>query len=260
MKVEQHLNALLASIRTGLYAQQRQGELAGRLAAPPVEPFITISRQAGAGGRTVARLLADRLNIVNPGERPWAVWDRELVEKVSVEQHIPESLVESLEHPRPWMEQFLAGLSPREDPEQKDEFLVYRRVATTVRGLARAGRAIIVGRGGVYATSDLPSGVHVRLIAPLDRRVANMARLRNMSPERATAEVRRLDRDRDAFHHRYWRGKALVPEVFTVTLNTAAMTDEQMIACILPLIPVEVRRTGATAEAGQRKEAQGVRV
>ena len=242
MKAKQPLDSLLASIRAGLYAQQQRRLSAEGLAAPPV-PFVTISRQAGAGGRTLARALVDRFNKTDPGVNPWAAWDRELVEKVAAEQHIPESLVETLEHPRPWMEQFLAALSPRENPDDLDEFQVYRCVAVTIRGLARAGRAVIVGRGGVYATSDLPGGIHVRLVAPLEKRITHMARQSNLSPERAAVEVRRLDHDREAFHHRYWRGKALLPEVFTITLNTAAMSEEQMVDCVLPLIPVG-KRTG----------------
>jgi hypothetical protein len=234
MKSTQPLDSVLASVRSRLYAQEhRQSKV-----APAPTPFVTISRQAGAGGRTLARALVDRLNAIDPADHPWAVWDRQLVEKVAEEQHIPQSLVESLESPRPWLEQFLAALSPRENPELLDEFQVYRRVAATILGLTRAGRAVIVGRGGVYATSNLPGGIHVRLVAPLEKRITHTARQSNLSPERAAVEVRRLDHDREAFHHRYWRGKALLPEVFTITLNTAAMSEEQMVDCVLPLIPV----------------------
>ena len=174
MKRKDSLDTLLASIRAGLYLQQQRSDREARKG--PI-PFITISRQAGAGGRTFARALADRLNEADPEQRPWSVWDRELVEKVAREEQIPVTLVEELEvgvsHRRAFQD-FLASLSAKND-EDLDEFQVYRRVAHTVRGLARAGRAIIVGRGGVYATVDLPTGVHVRLVAPLQDRVRHMA-------------------------------------------------------------------------------------
>ena len=238
MKPKAPLDSTLASIRAALFAEQQRRAAMKALPAPPT-PFVTISRQAGAGGRTFARRLAEYLNAADPAERPWTVWDRELVEKVAAEQHIPASLVESLEDARrPWMEQFLAGLSFKEDPSTLDEFQVYRRVAQTIRGLAQAGRAIIVGRGGVYATADLAGGVHVRLVAPVEARVARMSEQLNVTSAQAAAEVRRLDHDRDAFHHRYWRGKAILPEVFTITLNTAAMTESQMVRCVIPLLPV----------------------
>ena len=237
MKRKDTLDGLLASIRAALYLQQQRADADVRRTT--VVPFVTVSRQAGAGGRTFARALADRLNALDPADCPWAVWDRELVEKVAAEEHIPAELVESLEQQGPRrgaFEEFLASLSARNDCFDLDEFQVYRRVAHTVRGLARAGRAIVVGRGGVYATGDLPGGVHIRLVAPLRQRVAHMAKLLNVPAEEAAREVRRIDRYRQTFHRRYWADKALLPEIFTLTLNTAAMDDGQMVDCVLPLI------------------------
>ena len=248
----------LASIRAALFWEQRQRQRSAESGQQPVPAprFVTISRQAGVGGRSLAGLLAEKLNAINPAERPWAVWDRALVEKVAGEQHIPESLVESLEHPRSWIGEFLAGLSLEGDPQELDEFQVFRRVATTVRGLARAGRAIIVGRGGVYATRDLPGGVHVRMVAPLEFRIANLARLLNVSESHAAREVQRLDGERQAFHRRYWAGKALLPEIFTVTFNCFDVRDDQIVECILPLI-VAAKPQWPSAKAGGAAKAPG---
>jgi hypothetical protein len=132
---------------------------------------------------------------------------------------------------------FLASLSAKNDAADLDEFQVYRRVAGAVRALARAGRAIIVGRGGVYAASDLPGGVHIRLVAPLQGRVRHMARVLNFTEVAAAREVRRLDRYRETFHRRYWPDHALLPEIFTLTLNSAQVEVAQMVECIVPLIP-----------------------
>lgn len=253
MKPKDTLDGLLASIRSGLHVQQQRADAEARRTA---SPFVTISRQAGAGGRTLAGALADRLNLIDPAERPWAAWDRDLVEKVAKEEHIPVTLVESLELEGPRrsaFQDFLASLSARNDNYDLDEFQVYRRVAHTVRALARAGRAIIVGRGGVYATADLPGGVHLRLVAPLENRIAHMATVLSVPADEAAREVRRIDRYRETFHRRYWPDKAMLPEIFTLTLNTAAMDEGQMVDCVLPLIrrteqaPILPKVTAATA-------------
>jgi cytidylate kinase len=253
MKSRESIESLLASIRVSLEEQQRHREtsLASRK-APPALPFITISRQAGAGGTTLAHLLVYQLNsICGPPDGPqWAVWDRELVEKVAAEQHIPASLIESLESHRPWLEDLCAAISLRDEPSYKDEFQVYRRVAGTIRALARAGHAVIVGRGGAYATSDLPGGVHVRLVAPLEHRIARMVQQKGLSERKAAAEVRRLDNERENFHRRYWGGKALLPEMFTITLNTAAVCPEKLVDCIMPLVAV-TPHAGAGARGGK---------
>lgn len=54
---------------------------------------ITISRQAGAGAWQVAEELIRRLQEQTPaGSRPWAVFDRNLVEEVLEDHHLPARL------------------------------------------------------------------------------------------------------------------------------------------------------------------------
>jgi cytidylate kinase len=264
MKRDTSLSTLLASIRGSIYLQQQQAcKCHAGCSCAPAPPFVTVSRQAGAGGRALARGLAERLNEREPAaDRPWTVWDRELVERVAAEHHIPESAVESLEGGGPrrtWLDELALAISPTDTSRQLDEFQVYRRVAQTVRTLARAGRVVLVGRGGVYATRDLAGGVHVRLVAPFEHRVAHTARQANVPEREAADEVRRTDREREALHRRYWPGRALLPEVFTITLNTADVEDEDLrVDCILPLIsaaaqPDARRRNGAEVPVATRR-------
>lgn len=201
-------------------------------------PFVTISREGGAGGRTLGLRLVDRLNALDPGSEPWALWDRELVEKVSADHHIALELVESLgETHHGWMEEFLSSLSQVGDI---DEAKVYRRVAMTIRSLAHRGRCVIVGRGGVHITRQMPGGVHVRLVAPFEDRVSFMVRQHAMTREAAAEHVRELDRNRKAFFRRYWPNAALDPDVFTITLNTGKLNESRAVECLLPLIvPVQ---------------------
>jgi hypothetical protein len=87
---------LLATIRASLYAQQQCVQAEGPSSVRPSE-FVTISRQAGAGGQTLASRLPERLNAEAPSERPWSVWDRELVEQAAHEHHLPEALMSHVE-------------------------------------------------------------------------------------------------------------------------------------------------------------------
>jgi hypothetical protein len=222
-------------------------------------PFVTISRQAGAPGADLGRLLVERLNDrdrrdIAAGARPWTLWDRELVEKVAADHHLPTSLVASLEESRPtWLGQFLSSLpstggggGPGAVP---NEFTVYRRVAVTIRTLAEAGRVVIVGPGGAFITRHLPMGIRIRLIAPFRDRVAATAAEQGLTHEAATRLVQEKDELRAAFLRRHWAGHALDPENFTATINTAALSPEQLVECVLPLVPAgaHVPRAPATA-------------
>jgi cytidylate kinase len=231
--VDTRLRAVLSALRLEEYPRrERAGE------ADPPRPFITISRQGGAGGWTLAERLVERLNELQPdAEHPWTSWDRELVERVASDHQISTELIESLEaHQRSWLEDLFAGMSFEHDPQRPDEFTVYRRVATTVRALAQLGRVVIVGRGGVCITRNMPGGVRIRLVAPLDERIAFMMRKLNVPHEAAVARVRELDRSRESFYRRHWPTHPLTAELFTVTFNTANLSEEQLAECVLPLV------------------------
>ena len=56
-------------------------------------PFVTLSRQAGAGAETVARVLAEKLNANLPKDaQPWTVFDKNLVAKMLEDADLPQEL------------------------------------------------------------------------------------------------------------------------------------------------------------------------
>ncbi|HEX2971362.1 MAG TPA: cytidylate kinase-like family protein, partial [Tepidisphaeraceae bacterium] len=185
----------------------------------PTRPFITISREPGAGGLTLGKALAEALTAADPNQGAWTCWDRELVEKVAADYHLSRNMVESLEETRhSWLADLLESLSFSDQAPTTDEATIYARVSETIRALARAGRVIIVGRGGVFVTRRMPGGIHVRLVAPLEYRVAFMAKLLNVSSEAAAAYVKEADHNRRAFFERHWPGESLKAEAFTITM------------------------------------------
>lgn len=205
-------------------------------------PFITISREAGAGGRNLMRRLIDRLNEIDPpgpGQTPWAGFDKELVEKVSQDHKMHKTLVDLLgEQCHSWLYDVFAGLS-----SQTTESEVYRRVAETIRGLAQGGRAVIVGRGGAMITQNMPRGVHIQIVAPFEYRAEQMARSLGGDLRHAANEVQRIDQNRASFYNRYWPNSPLSPSLFTATFNYAAISEQTMVDAILPLVPGLSART-----------------
>jgi hypothetical protein len=116
----------------------------------------------------------------------------------------------ALEDERPsWLEAALVGLTSGDWPE---EWKVYRRVAETIRALAEMGRVIIVGRGGLFITRDMPGGIHLRLVAPLEHRVATTVTATGASKECAASIVREKDRNRQSFYRRHWPNHPLTAE------------------------------------------------
>jgi len=220
-------------------------------------PFVTVSRQAGAGGRTFAQALASALSNEEqrsqrsaedqPPPLPWRAWDGELVEKVASENDLSPDEVAALEDTKhPLIREFIESLIPN---LHHDEFKVYRRVSATIRLLAAGGRAVIVGRGGVCVTGELSHGVHIYLVAPLEHRVKHMAELLHVSGDEAAKRVAEMDRSRVAFYRRHWPKHRIEPESFDLTLNAGLLTLDQMVACALPLV-----RSAASAGRADRSD------
>ena len=196
--------------------------------------FVTISREGGAGGHTIGTHLVERLNELDPGEVPWMLWDKNLVAKIAADRHIAQEAVESLEaSSRTWMQEFISSLSLAGDATEAQ---IYKGVATTIRALAQKGRVVIVGRGGVYITRNMPGSIHLRLVAPLHYRIRFMAKQLNESIDAAAEHVHQLDRQRKAFFHRFWPQEILSSECFTLTINTAQVEERRAVECVIPLV------------------------
>lgn len=212
------------------------------------QPFITIARQAGAGGHTVMEKLVARLRELDPSDPPWAGFDREIVELAAQDDKVFRPLVESLEvETRTWLDDFLASLITQRNAT---EFAALRRTFEAIEAVVQHGRAVVVGRGGALLTRKRPGGTHVYLVAPEEDRIAHMAELRGISESEAATEVRRIDSNREKFYRRYWPGVAFSPELFTLTINTALSTDEAIVESIIPLVqgiqgrPIHQTRVG----------------
>jgi len=226
------LQAATMALQAALHLQTRTPAVSHNLVKQV--RFITICRQAGAGGKTLAVAIAKAINELQPSDSPWIAWDHELIEKVAGESGLDCHMAEKLETQHAsWFQDLIASFSNTPDP---NEFAIYRRVTQSIRALANAGNAIIVGRGGVFATNDVPGGLHIRLVAPLEDRIKSMASRLNIATVAAAKQVHEIDRARESFYRRYWPQHDLRPESFSLTINTARLTEREIVNCLLPLI------------------------
>ncbi|MFP4146023.1 MAG: AAA family ATPase [Phycisphaeraceae bacterium] len=201
-----------------------------------IRPFVTIARQSGAGATTLKDRLVERLRELDTADPPWTGFERELVEKVAKEHQLSQPLVESLgEKTHSWIEDLFTGLTSH-GPEQS-ELTAYRRVAQTIRALAQAGRVVVVGRGGVFLTRDMPRGLHIQLVAPLEQRIAHVMQRDQVAEKEARKHIQQRDHARQQFYKRYWPNRTVTPESFTVTYNTAGIDEDALVDSIIPLIP-----------------------
>jgi hypothetical protein len=181
--------------------------------------FITISRQYGTGGYAIGELILQLLNAGRP-DRPWELYDKNLVDKIIADHKLSEDLRGSLEEQQTskledWVGSVLEGKPP--------QVVLVQKTAVTVRSLALRGHAVIMGRGGFAIAHDLPGGVHVRLVAPVEDRIDYTCRMTGESRKAVRKKLERIDKERREFVHAYHGGDSDDATQFHMVLNTSRL-------------------------------------
>jgi len=198
---------------TGHWEARHAASAAEKGGGPPRAFTIAFSREVGARGTTVAREVGRRLN--------WPVYDRELVERIAQEMGLRASLLESVdERHAGWLRETLAALS---SAPQVSESAFVRHLIQTVLSLGSHGQCVIVGRGAAHI---LPAAttLRVRLVAPLDERIAVLAGELSVSKEEAARQIKGLDDLRRRFLRDHFGKDPADPLQYDMVLNSGRFT------------------------------------
>lgn len=205
---------------------------------------ITISRQFGSHGDTVAQLLCDRLG--------YRYFDKNLMTGLAVQSGLPaDKLVDwSEEKPRArtLVERLFATFAPPTgDPgvwaasaaADAQEQLMVAKIRHLIHAAHAEGNVVIVGRGGQAVLRGMPDVLHVRLMAPLELRIKRHGERAGLSPEEASEVVTRRDQASVDYVKRFYNLDPTNVELYDLMLNTGKITPSnaanliiQAIACM----------------------------
>ena len=195
-------------------------------------PVVTISREAGARGNTIAEAVVERLRLEHsiPHWHPWTLFNQNLIQCVIEEHSLPECTAGYLgEHGAgdiSLMVAELLGLHP-------GVYNTVRRTAETIRRIARAGNAVIVGRGGNLITADIAHAIHVRLIGSKQIRTNHYAAHAGIPHAKAVTEIARIDRARKRYLKTHYQTDISDPLRYDLVLNTDRVSDDEAAAIIV---------------------------
>jgi cytidylate kinase len=217
---------------------------AGATAPPP--PFtVTVSREVGALGSSVAAAVGRRLG--------WPVYDREILDAIAEEMRRPAFSVEAVdERPGGWLEECLSGLL-NEYHVSSDTYFKY--LLGTVRGLGAVGRCVLVGRGANFI---LPAAttLRVRLVAFPEDRLRVLASRLGVTAQQAVTRAEAIERQRLGFVRRYFQRDAADPHHYDLVLNTSRLTaDEAADVIVEALWRLEKRASRAEGRGEPLAEA-----
>ena len=199
-------------------------------------PFITISREYGCGGYEIAELVVSELNHAYKQHPIWGAYDKLILDRISSDMGITNALADTLTGSarRKMTELFQTTFSTF--PPQ---VAVYRKLAEVVRMLAINGHVVIVGRAGNAITRDMPFGMHVRIIAPMDWKIERIMKLTNISKKDARGLIREKTDDRESFLKEFVKFESRDPHNYDLVINNADYTVENAAMLIIEALKLK---------------------
>jgi dephospho-CoA kinase len=180
-----------------------------------LRPTICVSREYGARGAAMGRMVAERLG--------FRFYSDELIHDIAEQAHVRQQVVESLdERVQDGIAEWVAGLIRRGVFAPSDYL---RNLSNVVLTLARHGRGVIVGRGAHFLL-DGKTTLRVRVIAPLELRVARIAGRDSLSEADARAKVLRIDGERVAFNRQHYDADIGDPNHYDLVVNAGTLGVE----------------------------------
>lgn len=194
-------------------------------AQPTLGPVITISRSTGCSANQIAYLLG-RLIETNSAQPHWKLISKEILQKSAEQLNLDPDFLRNVvtDSNRGMMDQIVESLSSH---SFKSDAKILKTIQHVIRQFAEQGSVIIVGRGGAGICSGIDKALHVRLDAPLEWRINEIATKLEFTKEYASKFVHEHDKQREAFISKLYGGK---PEVFVYdfVVNCSHFTPEQI--------------------------------
>ena len=191
-------------------------------------PFVAISREYGCGGFSLGLLLLDLLNddAMETGDS-WQIYHKELLENLAKDTGMAMELIERRQSEKGGlMSGFFKALAGNKTGEPSGMEL-RKRMTSLIRDLSVDGYAILVGQSAAVATHDLPGGMAIRLEAPVEWRVKQIAFREGLTETKARIRMNEETEKRIYLQKIYGRKYPRKPE-FHLTFDCSVFTLSQI--------------------------------
>lgn len=192
----------------------------------PKSGFITISRQTGCNGNAIAAKLALELS----GRYKWKYINKEILEDSARKLNLNDIKIshlfsaDNLSH----ADEIISAFSNR---YYKSDKKLKNTIIEVIKHFATEGNIVIVGRAAVGITTDMPKGMHIRLIAPLEWRINSLKKRKTFDGIDVEKFISEHDKKKVAMIKRFCnKGMDEIP--FNMSLNCAKFSQEQIVQII----------------------------
>lgn len=191
-------------------------------------PVVTISREYGAGGRTIAKGLSEKLGI------PW--YDRDFVIKTAQESGYSIEDIEKEGEQMSSGSRFLNSVLNNAAPYSSSHDGIFQAQKQAILDLAKSP-CIIVGRCANFILRE----AHVKtfdifLYADIELRIKRAGELAENNEMDLRRYVEKIDAQRDNYYLNYTHHAQGDYHLYDLCLNSGILTTEQNVALITQMI------------------------
>ena len=204
---------------------------------------ITINRELGSGGRTVGRILAEKLKV------PY--YDKAVIKALQKEYHLSVSDIEQLKgRKHNWWADFkrAMGLSditgqPRfykptayEEPDLLTTDEIFKSETEILKGIAEDESCVIAGRSGFSILADHPNHLSILIQASMEHRIERVMKRQSRSREDAIEVIKKVDEMRENYVKHYTGKSRYDTRNYDLVITIDGKTEEQVADLILSFI------------------------
>ena len=197
---------------------------------------ITISRQFGAGGKTLGKMIADKLG--------YTFADDDIIQMVAEMANVSPHWVESVEKEAggklsrvisSMVSKRLVDRILKNESGYIDEKLYLDYLVVIIAQIAEEGNVVILGRGCQYILRGHPDAIHILLINDFDSRVKFMQDNYDLNRSKAIQVVTGEDKRRVSLYRKLGKTDYDDPSLYHLVLNTGRihLPDASRIICDL---------------------------
>jgi cytidylate kinase len=188
---------------------------------------LTISRQFGAGGITLGKMIADKLG--------YTFADTEIIQEIAKEANVSPQWVEAFEKEagtklsrvissmvaQKWIDRIL-----KDERGYLDEQIYLDYLVLIIAKMADEDNVVIIGRGSQYILNDHPDAFHILLVDEFENRVNFLVDHYSMTPKKATQVVTNEDKRRLNLYRKLGKVDFDNPNLYHLVLNMSRIDLE----------------------------------
>ena len=193
--------------------------------------IISVGREFGSGGRSIAEELGKRFGI--------PVYNRHLITEIAEKTGLaPEEIEKYNENPRTKiLSRTVRGYSNSiEDNIAEMQF-------NFIREKAQSGESFVVlGRCSETKLKDFPALISLFVLADMDAKSKRMMELYSLSEDKAKALIDKKDRKRKRYHNYHCSGHWGDSRLYDLSINSSRLGIDGTVDCLEPYIRARIAK------------------